>query len=261
MIDQTSRKIKLAHGNLRFLGYFVNVNVQFELTNWRNHGTLDLIFRLKWLFFLLFKLLFYSIFVGICHLLPLYFAYGVKNAKGKRRGPEKQPRKRGPDHGNYKHGMGGNRDKDPELYAAWIEGVLKKDKFRCFISGETNKNRLCCHHLYSWTPYVDLRYEVTNGVAICIDIHDAFHNEYGRGNNTPQQFERFLEQHYNITEYPWAQDNHEPILTTEEVRLKRASQSELNKEKFINLVAERGHQIIHLDDHYKGATSVVIYCP
>jgi hypothetical protein len=51
-----------------------------------------------------------------------------------------------------------------------------------------------CHHLYSWDNWPDKRYDVHNGVAITQEIHAEFHNLYGRGNNSPAQFERFLKE-------------------------------------------------------------------
>lgn len=49
-------------------------------------------------------------------------------------------------HPSYKHGMGKNRHSNPEKRDAWIKGVKQKANFRCFITGETRKDYLACHH-------------------------------------------------------------------------------------------------------------------
>ena len=42
-------------------------------------------------------------------------------------------------------------------------------------------------------------HDIYSGILIHKDIHIKFHQEYGYGNNTPQQFNEFLINHYSIT--------------------------------------------------------------
>lgn len=66
----------------------------------------------------------------------------------------------GKDHPSYKHGMGKNRDFDPEKRNAWIEGVKHRDNYRCLISGEKRKEYLACHHLNAWNWCIEGRYDI-----------------------------------------------------------------------------------------------------
>jgi hypothetical protein len=61
-------------------------------------------------------------------------------------------------------------------------------------------------------------------VVLQKSIHVAFHKEYGAGNTTTQQFEKFLAKKYKLFSYPWKVDNHEPILSVKEIEARRASQ-------------------------------------
>ncbi len=154
----------------------------------------------------------------------------------------------GPSHPLYKHGHGRTRDYDPAKYEAWILGVKKKSNFRCFITGETVNSKLACHHLRSW-DFEPGRYDVLNGILISKEIHDKFHNEYGRGNNYPEQFERFLIENqytikYNITSFPWTDKNHEPSLSIEETIIKSQKFRENKFKEFHEMCAKKNHTII-----------------
>lgn len=73
----------------------------------------------------------------------------------------------------------------------WTLEVYKKDHYRCTCCG--NKPRsLNAHHLdgYNWCK--EKRFDVENGVTLCMICHKAFHKVYGYGNNTKQQFDEFL---------------------------------------------------------------------
>lgn len=73
----------------------------------------------------------------------------------------------------------------------WSLDVFKKDNFTCQIC-ESYKN-LNAHHLCSWDMYPELRYDINNGVTLCIHCHIAFHKRFGYGNNDKAQFNLYLE--------------------------------------------------------------------
>lgn len=63
----------------------------------------------------------------------------------------------GEEHPAYKHGKGKTRDYDAAKLEAWIQGVKANYNFRCFITGEINKENLECHHLNAWNWCVEGR--------------------------------------------------------------------------------------------------------
>lgn len=75
-------------------------------------------------------------------------------------------------------------------YKKWIRDVLKRDDYTCQITGKCG-GKLSAHHLYSWNKYPEKRYELSNGITICKELHKEFHDIYGRGNNTPEQFDEY----------------------------------------------------------------------
>lgn len=52
---------------------------------------------------------------------------------------------------------------------------------------------LQAHHLNSWNKFPDERFKLENGVTLCKSCHDDFHNKFGRGNNTAEQFRKYYE--------------------------------------------------------------------
>lgn len=165
--------------------------------------------------------------------------------------------KKGPDHPCYKHGQSAvNRVYEHEKHAAWIQGVKRQSQYRCFITGAADN--LHCHHFIGWQQE-KTRYEIVNGIAIHKSVHTAFHNEYGRGGNTPEQFEEFCRKHYNITEYPWRQGNHKPRFTILEEKYLSQSLMEKKAKEFVDLVSVRCHQIV--EGSYKTNSSVfLLHC-
>lgn len=111
----------------------------------------------------------------------------------------------------------------------WKFEVMAFYGFKCAVTGEYEEN-LAIHHLKAFSTIVEevsnnigipiLRkikdydnvndfyklkdeivkaHDVLNGIVLKHEIHDAFHNVYGRGANTLEQFDEFLKKYYNIT--------------------------------------------------------------
>ena len=59
---------------------------------------------------------------------------------------------------------------NPE-YREWRMSVFKRDNFKCKIANEDCKGRLEAHHILPWRDYVELRYQINNGITLCHAHH------------------------------------------------------------------------------------------
>lgn len=75
-------------------------------------------------------------------------------------------------------------------YIEWAKIVKSRDNYSCQIC-DKNGGELNAHHMFSWDEYHDLRYDIDNGVTLCYKHHMDFHNRYGYGKNTKEQFEEY----------------------------------------------------------------------
>lgn len=84
----------------------------------------------------------------------------------------------------------------PEL-RDWRKAVLARDGRACQLCGKSD-NPICVHHLYSWTDYPLMRYDVDNGLTLCREHHRDFHNFMGgpRVPCTPGDYVRFCVRWY-----------------------------------------------------------------
>lgn len=84
-------------------------------------------------------------------------------------------------------------------YKDWKQQVFKRDNYTCQCCGKRGGD-LNAHHLYNFSEYVSLRYDVDNGITFCKECHlinypESFHSTYGEHNNTPEQVYEFIENH------------------------------------------------------------------
>lgn len=128
---------------------------------------------------------------------------------------------RGSNHPGWKGGPSETVEYFRKNLREWKRDVLIKDEFQCILTHE-HSNALVVHHLKSFntimqeasdntgipilrkmSDYKNEEYlilldeikrlhKVENGVTLAKDIHDLFHKLYGKGNNTPEQFEEFV---------------------------------------------------------------------
>jgi hypothetical protein len=66
----------------------------------------------------------------------------------------------------------GNQRNMPE-YAAWREAVYKRDRYQCRECGGVGP--LNAHHIKHWAHYPELRFDVDNGITLCLDCHEKRH--------------------------------------------------------------------------------------
>jgi hypothetical protein len=80
----------------------------------------------------------------------------------------------------------------PEKYE-WRKQVFERDYYTCQCCGDNKGGNLNAHHLdgYDWCKVS--RWDIENGITLCKTCHDDFHNIYGNGSNTKEQFEEYME--------------------------------------------------------------------
>ncbi|MEY2973074.1 MAG: hypothetical protein RI886_851 [Pseudomonadota bacterium] len=116
-----------------------------------------------------------------------------KKAKG-RKGSLKG--KFGENHPAYKGTPNRDFNNPSTEYYIWREAIKTRFNRTCFVTGK--KSNLVAHHLDSWNMYPKRRYDIMNGILIHKEIHKLFHDIYGYGNNTEEQFRLFLKEQYNM---------------------------------------------------------------
>ncbi len=75
-------------------------------------------------------------------------------------------------------------------YIKWSRRIKERDRFTCQICGIKGTS-LHSHHINSWDIFINQRYSIANGAALCKRCHYFHHSLYNRGFNTQYQFEEF----------------------------------------------------------------------
>lgn len=96
---------------------------------------------------------------------------------------------------NWKGGYDSENEKFRKTYAfkKWVKSVYKRDKYTCQKCGQVGA-KLNAHHLNGYNWDIENRLNVQNGITLCEKCHNDFHNIYGRGNNTKEQFENWIKE-------------------------------------------------------------------
>lgn len=56
-------------------------------------------------------------------------------------------------------------------YKYWMLKVKKRDNWTCKINNKDCNGRLEAHHILSWKDYPELRYNINNGITLCLAHH------------------------------------------------------------------------------------------
>lgn len=82
------------------------------------------------------------------------------------------------------------------------ESVAKRDKRTCQCCGikSTSKHKVSMHvhHIFNYTEYKELRYDVNNGIMLCKPCHVSFHKKYGYMNNNKHQLDEFIKENTEV---------------------------------------------------------------
>ena len=73
---------------------------------------------------------------------------------------------------------------------AWTYDVLAKSNFTC-DKCQVRGGSLHAHHLNGFNSFPNQRFLPDNGICLCEDCHDVFHAQFGKGDNTSEQYEEF----------------------------------------------------------------------
>lgn len=77
----------------------------------------------------------------------------------------------------YKDGKSLKRDRArlaPQL-KEWREAVYKRDNYMCQECG--NDSKIHAHHIKSWSSHDNLRFDIDNGITLCIFCHGKLHGK------------------------------------------------------------------------------------
>lgn len=65
------------------------------------------------------------------------------------------------------------RHRKSGAYNRWRRAVVSRDGGRCRRCG--GRGQVHAHHLRSWAENPDLRFDIDNGVTLCVECHEATH--------------------------------------------------------------------------------------
>jgi hypothetical protein len=81
-------------------------------------------------------------------------------------------------------------------HAEWSLNVRRRDGFTCQKCGKHSRKGMHAHHIESYNTALDLRYDINNGITLCERCHREFHAIYGKGYNTREQLDEWMEGSY-----------------------------------------------------------------
>lgn len=67
-----------------------------------------------------------------------------------------------------------DESRDSEKYNNWRRAVLARDQYKCVLC-ESIK-RIEAHHIIRWVDDIKKRFNQKNGVALCYECHQKYHN-------------------------------------------------------------------------------------
>lgn len=72
------------------------------------------------------------------------------------------------------------QERNDSAYVEWRKSVWQRDNYKCRINDASCKGRLETHHIFGWSKFPELRYEITNGITLCNHHHPKKRAEENR---------------------------------------------------------------------------------
>jgi len=63
------------------------------------------------------------------------------------------------------------QERNDVAYQEWRRNVWARDEFKCRIENLDCSGRIVAHHILAWRDYPELRYQVNNGITLCLAHH------------------------------------------------------------------------------------------
>lgn len=101
---------------------------------------------------------------------------------------------------SYKYRKDNNLNKSREYhlirfskkFKTWRDLVFIRDSFTCRKCGQIG-NELHPHHILNFNDHKKERFDIENGITLCVSCHRLFHKLYGQKNNTQEQLKEFMD--------------------------------------------------------------------
>jgi len=77
----------------------------------------------------------------------------------------------------------------PEV-AIWRKTIFERDQYICQLCNKKG-DKLNAHHFENYSSNKEKRFNIDNGVTLCVKCHKQFHSKYGVVRNNKKQFEEF----------------------------------------------------------------------
>lgn len=99
----------------------------------------------------------------------------------------------GEKHYNWKGGVSKENTllRQSSDYKNWRSNVYNRDEYTCQCCGKKGVN-LNAHHIKNFSNNKSKRYDIENGITLCVGCHNYFHRLYGRKNNNLSQLQDFI---------------------------------------------------------------------
>ncbi len=86
---------------------------------------------------------------------------------------------KGKNNGNWKGGITpeNHRIRTSTEYNEWRMAVYERDNFACQRCGNVGGGNLHAHHILGFAKYPKIRFNIDNGITLCVDCHGNLHGK------------------------------------------------------------------------------------